>query len=124
MVTPDPASENVIRPAKRRSQGRSSPAREESGENSTPRRKRAADAHPVPEEVRRRFVQVGRDYFFPDGESYFRKYAKSQDKDFLIAAGLVHGITACGNCPGGPYTNVPTFYWNYVFNWINTRFGT
>jgi len=67
---------------------------------------------------------MGAYYFFPDGESYFRKYAASQDKDFLIAAGLVHGITACTTCPGGPYTNVPTFYWNYVFNWINTRFGT
>jgi len=67
---------------------------------------------------------MGAYYFFPDGESYFRKYAASQDKDFLIAAGLVHGITACGNCPGGPYTNVPTHYWNYVFNWISTRFGT
>jgi len=70
------------------------------------------------------FTGMGAHYFFPDAEAFFRKYAASQDKDFIIAAGLVHGITACGNCPGGPYTNVPTHYWNYVFNWISTRFGT
>jgi hypothetical protein len=70
------------------------------------------------------FTGMGAHYFFPDAEAFFRKYSASQDKDFIIAAGLVHGITACGNCPGGPYTNVPTFYWNYVFNWISTRFGT
>jgi len=67
---------------------------------------------------------MGAYYFFPDGESYFRKYAKSTDKEFIIAAGLVHGITPCGNCPGGPYTNQVTNYWNYVFNWIAKRFGT
>jgi len=67
---------------------------------------------------------MGAYYFFPDGESYFRKYAKSTDKEFIIAAGLVHGITPCGNCPGGPYTNQVTNYWNYVFNWIAHRFGT
>lgn len=67
---------------------------------------------------------MGAYYFFPDGESYFRKYAKSTDKEFIIAAGLVHGITPCGNCPGGPYTNQVTNYWNYVFNWIKQRFGT
>jgi hypothetical protein len=67
---------------------------------------------------------MGAYYFFPDGEQYYLKYAKSTDKEFIVAAGLVHGITPCGNCPGGPYTNQVTNYWNYVFNWIAGRFGT
>lgn len=25
-------------------------------------------------------------------------------------------------CPGGPYTNVPAHYWDYVRDWINSRF--
>jgi hypothetical protein len=67
---------------------------------------------------------MGAYYFFPDGEQYYLKYAVSLDKEFIIAAGLVHGITPCGNCPGGPYNNQVTNYWNYVFNWIRVRFGT
>jgi hypothetical protein len=68
---------------------------------------------------------MGAYYFFPDGEKYYLYYAKSQDKTFIIADGLVHGITACTpNCLGGPYTNMVTNYWNYVFNWISHRVGT
>jgi hypothetical protein len=67
---------------------------------------------------------MGAYYFIDDGEQYFLHYAKSADKTFVIAAGLVHGITPCGNCPGGPYNNMVMNYWNYVFNWISTRFGT
>ena len=68
---------------------------------------------------------MGAYYFFPDGEKYYLYYAKSQDKTFIIADGLVHGITVCTpNCLGGPYTNMVTNYWNYVFNWISRRFGT
>jgi hypothetical protein len=69
-------------------------------------------------------TRMGAYYFFPDGEQYYLKYAASLDKEFIIAAGLVHGITPCGNCPGGPYNNQVTNYWNYVFNWIRVRFGT
>lgn len=78
---------------------------------------------------------MGAHYFFPDGEKYYLYYAVSHDKTFLIADGLVHGITPCvsntstppapnPNCFGGPYNNMATNYWNYVFNWISTRFGT
>jgi len=67
---------------------------------------------------------MGAYYFFPDGEQYYLHYAKSKDKEYLIADGLVHGITPCTACPGGPYTNQVTNYWNYVFNWIKARFGT
>jgi pimeloyl-ACP methyl ester carboxylesterase len=78
---------------------------------------------------------MGAYYFFPDGEKYFLYYAKSADKTFVVADGLVHGITPCvsnsgtpagatPNCFGGPYNNMSTNYWNYVFSWISTRFGT
>jgi hypothetical protein len=78
---------------------------------------------------------MGAYYFFPDGEKYFLYYAASQDKTFIVADGLVHGITPCvsnlnppagatPNCFGGPYSNMSVNYWNYVFNWISTRFGT
>jgi len=68
-------------------------------------------------------IGMGAYYFFPDMERYYLNYSASPDKTFLIAAGLVHGLTACGNCPGGPYNNVPTLMWNYIANWIGTRFG-
>ena len=78
---------------------------------------------------------MGAYYFFPDGEKYYLYYAASQDKTFIVADGLVHGITPCvsnssppagatPNCFGGPYNNMSVNYWNYVFNWISTRFGT
>jgi hypothetical protein len=71
MVTPEPTLENAIRPPKRPSRGKSSPAPREPAESAGARKKRAADPDPVPEEVRRRFVQVGRDFFFPDGARAF-----------------------------------------------------
>jgi hypothetical protein len=68
-------------------------------------------------------VGMGAYYFFPDMERYYLYYSKSPDKTFIIAAGLVHGLTPCGNCPGGPYNNMSTNLWNYVANWISIRFG-
>ena len=71
MVTPEPTLENAIRPSGRSSMGKSSPSRDEPADSAAPRKKRAAEPHPVPDEVRRRFVQVGRKYFFPDGARAF-----------------------------------------------------
>ena len=68
-------------------------------------------------------VGMGAYYFFPDMERYYLYYSNSPDKTFIIAAGLVHGLTPCGNCPGGPYTNMSTNMWNYIANWIQTRYG-
>jgi hypothetical protein len=68
-------------------------------------------------------VGMGAYYFFPDMERYYLYYSKSPDKTFIIAAGLVHGLTPCGNCPGGPYNNMSNNLWNYVANWISIRFG-
>ena len=62
-------------------------------------------------------------HFFVDAEEFYENYSISKDKEFVTFAGLVHGITPCGNCPGGPYTNQVTNYWNYLYNWITTRFG-
>ena len=69
-------------------------------------------------------TSMGAHYFFVDAEQFYENYAASKDKENIVFAGLVHGITPCGNCPGGPYTNQVTNYWNYLFDWIKTRFGT
>lgn len=67
------------------------------------------------------FTAMGGYYFIRDNEIHYN-LAKSVDKDFIVAAGLLHGITPCTNCAGGPYTNVPAHYWDYVRDWINARF--
>jgi hypothetical protein len=67
---------------------------------------------------------MGAHYFINDSEEYFENYAKSTDKEFIVAAGLVHGITPCTPCSGGPYTNQVKNYWDYVTNWIKVRFGS
>jgi pimeloyl-ACP methyl ester carboxylesterase len=66
---------------------------------------------------------MGAHYLFVDAEEFYENYSISADKEFVTFAGLVHGITPCGNCPGGPYTNQVTNYWNYLYNWITIRFG-
>ena len=70
-------------------------------------------------------IGMGAYYFFPDMEKYYLNYSASPDKTFVIADGLVHGLTICTpNCTGGPYTNMQTNLWNYVASWIQARFGT
>ena len=68
-------------------------------------------------------TSMGAHYFLPDGERFFLNFAQSSDKTFIIAAGLLHAILPCGNCPGGPYDNMVRNYWNYVADWIQVRFG-
>ena len=67
---------------------------------------------------------MGANYFHVDAEQFYENYAASKDKELVIFAGLVHGITPCTNCPGGPYTNQVANYWNYLFDWVKKRFGT
>ena len=67
------------------------------------------------------FTAMGGYYFIRDNEIHYN-VAKSLDKDFIVAAGLLHGITPCTDCSGGPYTSVPGHYWDYVRDWINARF--
>jgi hypothetical protein len=69
-------------------------------------------------------TSMGAHYFHVDAEQFYENYAASKDKENIVFAGLVHGITPCGNCPGGPYDNQVKNYWDYLFNWIKTRFGT
>jgi hypothetical protein len=67
---------------------------------------------------------MGAHYFHVDAEQFYENYAASKDKEFVTFAGLTHGITPCTACAGGPYNNQVTNYWNYLFDWIKTRFGT
>jgi hypothetical protein len=69
-------------------------------------------------------TSMGAHYFHLDAEQFYENYAASNDKENIIFAGLTHGITPCTACPGGPYTNQVANYWNYLFNWIQTRFGS
>jgi putative DNA primase/helicase len=69
MATREPPPENAIRSSKRDEKEKSAPATGQEGVKKAARR-RAAAPH-VPEEVRKRFVQVGAKYFFPDGARAF-----------------------------------------------------
>ncbi len=68
-TTREPPPENAIRSSKRDEKQRSAPVPEQEGIKK-PARKRPAPPL-VPEEVRKRFVQVGAKYFFPDGARAF-----------------------------------------------------
>jgi hypothetical protein len=64
------------------------------------------------------FNAMGAYYFIRDNEIHY-DLAKSQDKEFIVIAGLVHGITPCNECPGGPYNNSQKNFYDYVASWIN-----
>jgi hypothetical protein len=78
-------------------------------------------------------TNMGAHYFLVDGEQFYLNYAASHDKDFIIFYGLVHGIAPCtpgtswnvppgANCSAvGPLDNQVKNYWDYLFNWIQTR---
>ena len=64
------------------------------------------------------FNAMGAYYFIRDNEIHY-DLAKSQDKEFIVIAGLVHGITPCNECPGGPYNNSQKNFYDHVANWLN-----
>jgi hypothetical protein len=64
------------------------------------------------------FNAMGAYYFIRDNEIHYEE-AKSMDKDFVVIAGLVHGITPCNACPGGPYNNSQKNFYDYVAEWLN-----
>jgi BD-FAE protein len=64
------------------------------------------------------FNAMGAYYFIRDNEIHYEE-AKSVDKDFVVIAGLVHGITPCNACPGGPYNNSQKNFYDYVRDWLN-----
>jgi len=65
--------ENSIGPARRRAKAAAAPSPSAQPEQSKPatRPKQRDAKQPVPEEVRRRFVQIKGEYFFPDGAKAF-----------------------------------------------------
>jgi hypothetical protein len=67
------------------------------------------------------FTAMGAHYFIRDTEIHYEN-AASLDKDFVVIAGLLHSLTPCNACPGGPYNNSLTNFYNYVRDWINARF--
>jgi len=70
---------------------------------------------------------MGGHYFLRNTEIYY-DLAKSEDKDFVVIEGAVHGITPCTKCmPAGEaydgrYDNSVKNYFDYVADWINARF--
>ncbi len=68
---------------------------------------------------------MGGHYFLRNSEIFF-ELASSEDKDFIVIEGAVHGITPCTACvPGeydGRYDNSVKNYFDYVAAWINERF--
>src|ERR1700722_14702765 len=69
MATQEPAPENAIRSSTRRETAKPAAAPEKNKDKKGAK-KRPATPH-VPEDVRKRFVQVGTKYFFPDGARAF-----------------------------------------------------
>jgi hypothetical protein len=61
---------------------------------------------------------MGAYYFIRDNEIHY-ELAKSLDKEFIVIAGLVHGITPCNTCPGAPYNNSQKNFYDYVAAWLN-----
>lgn len=68
-TTREPPPENAVRSSEREEKEKPAPAPGQEGVKKTTK-KRAAAPH-VPDEVRKRFVQVGAKYFFPDGARAF-----------------------------------------------------
>jgi hypothetical protein len=68
---------------------------------------------------------MGGHYFIRNSEIFY-ELAASNDKDFIVLEGAVHGITPCEACvPGGydgRYDNSVKNYYDYVANWIYERF--
>jgi hypothetical protein len=64
------------------------------------------------------FNAMGAYYFIRDNEIHY-ELAKSLDKEFIVIAGLVHGITPCNACAGGPYNNSQKNFYDHVRDWLN-----
>lgn len=70
---------------------------------------------------------MGGHYFLRNTEIYY-DLAKSEDKDFVVIEGAVHGIRPCTRCMpegeayDGRYDNSVKNYFDYVADWINARF--
>jgi hypothetical protein len=73
-------------------------------------------------------VAMGGHYFLRDGEIIF-DHAASNDKEYIIVEGALHGGTPCKACMpasqpyDGRYDNSVKNNFDYVANWINARFN-
>ncbi len=66
---------------------------------------------------------MGGHYFIRDNEIHY-EVAASEDKDYIIVEGALHGVRPCTACETTPgqYSNTVKNFFDYVANWINTRF--
>lgn len=69
------------------------------------------------------FMAMGAHYFIRDNERHF-DLARSQDKDFVVVEGAVHGFTPCAVCEktAGQYSNTVKNLFDYAAKWLNDRF--
>ena len=61
---------------------------------------------------------MGAYYLIRDNEIHY-ELAKSVDKEFIVIAGLVHAITPCNACPGGPCDHFVANFYDHVRYWLN-----
>jgi pimeloyl-ACP methyl ester carboxylesterase len=67
---------------------------------------------------------MGGHYFITDNEIH-HDVAASQDKDFVVIEGAVHGQTPCEACSkatGQSYSNATKNLYDYITKWANARF--
>ena len=67
---------------------------------------------------------MGGHYFITDNEIHY-DVAASQDKDFVVIEGAVHGQTPCEACSkvtGQSYSNATKNLYDYITKWANARF--
>jgi pimeloyl-ACP methyl ester carboxylesterase len=70
------------------------------------------------------FTAMGAYTFIRDNEIHY-EMAASKDKDFIVVEGATHGATPCKECEKAPgqYSNSVKNFFDYVANWINSRFS-
>jgi hypothetical protein len=69
-------------------------------------------------------MAMGGHYFIRDNEIHY-EVAASEDKDFIVVEGSVHGMTPCEACSkitGQSYSNVTKNLYDYAATWANERF--
>jgi pimeloyl-ACP methyl ester carboxylesterase len=71
------------------------------------------------------FAAMGAYTFIRDNELHY-ELAASKDKDFIVIEGATHGATPCKECEQAPgqYSNSVKNFFDYVAQWINSRFSS
>lgn len=70
------------------------------------------------------FAAMGGYTFIRDNELHY-ELAVSKDKDFIVVEGATHGATPCKECETTPgqYSNSVKNFFDYVAQWMNSRFS-